>query len=183
MPSLVGSPNDSDTCPLSSYCESYTSSAIHTGDRDLSLLSYTDIDDESTGHESTRPKLTTQESPGASGSSQERITLASFVRRLSKNSVMKRVAKGEGGLGVGGPPLELSRMSRADKIFKENYFLKSEWTRVFLFGPMNPREDPHCFYCQICQRNVSIYEQGAAEIKRHYSREHFAKTKNGGILT
>ena len=41
---------------------------------------------------------------------------------------------------------------------------------------MNPLENTHCFYCQICRRNVSIYGKGAAEVKRHYSsREHFRK--------
>ena len=54
-PPLVGSLKDSDACPLRSDCESYTSGAIHTGDSDLSLLRNTDIDVESTGHESTRP--------------------------------------------------------------------------------------------------------------------------------
>ena len=70
MPSSVESPNDSDMCPLSSDCESYTTGAIHTSDNDISLLSDTDVDNESTGHETTRPELITQEPPGASGSTQ-----------------------------------------------------------------------------------------------------------------
>ena len=41
---------------------------------------------------------------------------------------------------------------------------------------MNALENPHCFHCQICWRNVSIYGKGVAEVKRHYSsREHFRK--------
>ena len=37
-----------------------------------------------------------------------------------------------------------------------------------------PVENPHCFYCQICRRNVSFYGKEAAVVKRHYSSlEHF----------
>ena len=79
-------------------------------------------------------------------------------------------------VGVGEPPPTKPRMSRPDKVFKESYFRKIEWARVFVSGPMNPLENPNCFYCQICCRNVSIYGKGAAEVKRHYaSREHFRK--------
>ena len=78
MPSSVGSPIDSDMCPLSSDCESYICAAIHTSDSDLSLLGTTDVDNELTGHETTRPEITTQESPGDSSSSQERVILVSL---------------------------------------------------------------------------------------------------------
>ena len=67
-------------------------------------------------------------------------------------------------------------MSRPDKVFKESYFRKIEWSRVFVTGPMNPQENTHSFFCRICQRNVSIYGKGAAEVKHHYaSREHFRR--------
>ena len=67
-------------------------------------------------------------------------------------------------------------MSRPDKVFKESYFRKIEWSRVFVTGTMNPLENPHCIFCRICQRNVSIYGKGAAEVRRHYaSREQFRR--------
>ena len=77
-----------------------------------------------------------------------------------------------------GPPPKRALMSRPDKIFKESFFRKVEWSRVFVSGPMNPLENPNCFYCQIGRRNVSIYGKGAAKVKRHYaSREYFKRDK------
>ena len=115
----------------------------------------------------------------ASDSSQEHVSLASLRKEaLGEFPRPKIGSKSTRTVGVGDLPPKRQRMSRPDKVFEEAYFRKIEWSRVFVSGPMNALENPHCFYCQICRRNVSIYWKGAAELKRDYaSREHFLKNQ------
>ena len=177
LPSFAGSTSGSDVCPVSSDSESVTSGAIRTGDSDVSDCGQTDIGETTRDTPLASPMMGTGESPEPSGSSQEKMTLAILQKEAVKEFSRHRGdAKITRSVGVGEPPPTKPRMSRPDKVFKESYFRKIEWARVFVSGPMNPLENPNCFYCQICCRNVSIYGKGAAEVKRHYaSREHFRK--------
>ena len=174
MPSMTGTSVASDVCPLSSDSEvqSHTSGAIQTGDSDISLHAST------AGHRIVRQSASSPDFDAAelSDNSQDR-SLASFRKEaLNEFTHGGKGRKCTRSIVVGDPPPKKSRMSRPDKIFKESYFRKIEWSRIFVSGPMNPLKNPHCFFCQICRRNVSIYGKAAAEVKRHYSsREHFRK--------
>ena len=177
LPSLAGSSAESNICPVTSDSESYTSGAIQTGESDIGFLSNTDLEVASIERSHSNLGSSGPQTPEASGSSQERITLASLQKEaFSEYCHARSGVKSTRTVAVGDPPPKRTRMSRPDKIFKESYFRKIEWARVFVSGPMNPLENPHCFYCQICCRNVSIYGKGAAEVKRHFSsREHFRR--------
>ena len=116
MPSSVGTPVDNDVCPVSSDTESYTSGAIQTGDSDFSVASNTDIEDQSpepmiTIHEFLPPQL-----PGASGSSQGRVTLASLRKEALEESTCENSSKRPTRtIEVGDPPTKKQRMSSLTK--------------------------------------------------------------------
>ena len=113
-----------------------------------------------------------------SGSSQEDLPLSVFKETHNpEDPLLHSPVKDTRSIGVGDPPpTKKPRVSRPGKIFKESYFHKMDWARPFVSGPMDPLDNPYCFYCQICKRNVSIYGKGALEVKRHYSsRDHFRR--------
>ena len=161
--------------------DGYTSGAIQSGASDVTICGDTDPEpmEEANPRIATSTPLSTgrQVPLDSSGTSQENQSLATIQKELTlNNSMTSHVSKETRSVGVGDPPPKRPRMTRPGKIFKESYFRKIEWTRTFVSGPMDPLTNPHCFYCQICRRNVSIYGKGAAEVKRHYSsREHFRK--------
>ena len=103
---------------------------------------------------------TQTESPGAQ-------TLAS----LKAEALKDRQAKGRKTKVPKKPPTTRRRVTRACKIMKEEYFEGMAWIRAFVSGPLDPRWNPHKFYCQICKGNVSIYGKGSREILRHYATE------------
>ena len=61
---------------------------------------------------------------------------------------------------------------------REEYSKGMEWTRKFVFGPIEPKWNPYKFYCQICKGNISIYGRGPHKSLRHYATErHLRKDK------
>ena len=75
------------------------------------------------------------------------------------------------------PPKKKRKLaSMPGKIMKPAYFKGIQWTKIFVTGPLDPVQNKHNFYCQICKTNVSIYSKGAREIIRHYQSEaHLSK--------
>ena len=72
----------------------------------------------------------------------------------------KSVAVGQDDL-----PEKRRKVTRPGKTFKEAFFYKIEWARTFVSGPMDPLNNPYCFYCQIST---------ASEVRRLYaSKRHF----------
>ena len=159
MPSSFGSPEDSDSCPASSTPGSYTSGALQTGH---SLPSLSDAERPiggiiMLGVVSDEPKT-----PEASGSSQEQVTLASLRKEaLGEFSHPKGGSKSTRTVGVGDPPPNCQMKSRPDKIFKEAYFRKIEWSRVFVSGPMNRfGESPLLLQSNLSTKRFNISEGG-----------------------
>ena len=107
MPTLTGSPEDSDNCLSSSTPGSYTSGALQTGDSDMSLPSFSDVEGPTEdltglGFEPAEPRT-----PEASGSNQERVTLASLRKEASDEfSHPKSGRKSTRTVGVEDPPLK-----------------------------------------------------------------------------
>ena len=177
--SPTGSPAGSDKGPQTSDSGSYTTGAIHTGDSDVSFQSTIGVGDLTLPLAASCPETEALLSPGASDSTQDRTTLATLRNEaLVEYSHNQAGNKSTGTVGVGDPPPKRPRMNKPDKVFKETYFCKIGWSRVFVIGPMNPLENPHCFFCRICQRDVSIYWKGAAEVECmsiSTSHEHFRR--------
>ena len=75
------------------------------------------------------------------------------------------------------PPRKRRRLpGRSGNIMKEAYFKGIQWTCTFVTGPLDPEQNKHKFYCQMCKTNVSNFSKGAREIVRHFQCEsHFRK--------
>ena len=68
------------------------------------------------------------------------------------------------------------RPERPSRILREDHFRNLGWTKVFVTGPLDPANNKYCFYCRICNVNVSMYGKGASELARHYKRgSHFRR--------
>ena len=88
LPSLAGSSAESNICPVTSDSESYTSGAIQTGESDIGFLSNTDLEVASIERSHSNLGSSGPQTPEASGSSQERISLQ---KGLFPNTVMPEV--------------------------------------------------------------------------------------------
>ena len=69
-------------------------------------------------------------------------------------------------------PISPSGSDGGGYVFTEEMLEIAPFTKVFATGPENPLKNPHCFYCMICRRNVSMKSRGLYELKRHFQREH-----------
>ena len=149
----------SDVCPLTSESESYTSGAIQTADSDFTFQCTTDIADLTAPDLTSSPEVVTLQSPGASYSSQHKTTLSTLRREaLSEYSHAKGGAKSTTTAGVGDPSLKRSWMSRPKNIFKDAYFRKSEWCRVFVTGQMNPLDNTHCNLPNLPEESLHLWQ-------------------------
>ena len=162
----------------------YTSGFVQSGDSDVTLGPDSSVIEEPISQEeplgSSTPKNPTSQQPEvnvSTSSSLDKPLSSLFPDSQDDSQNQSSPPKETRSIAVGDPPPKARRgVSRPGKIFKEAYFHKIEWTRTFVSGPMDPLDNPYCFYCQICQCNVSIYGKGAAEVRRHYSsRKHFRK--------
>ena len=104
MPSSTGSSDGSDRCPQTSDPESYTSGAVHTGDSDVSFQSTVGVGDLSAPLLASSPETWTRLSPGTSGSSQDKTTLATLRKEaLDEHSHNQSGVKSIRTVGVSDP--------------------------------------------------------------------------------
>ena len=62
------------------------------------------------------------------------------------------------------------RPEKPNRILRDEHLSNIGWARIFVTGPMDPENNKYCFYCRICNKNISMYGKGASEIVRHYKR-------------
>ena len=109
--------------------------------------------------------MSTQLSPDIP--SPDRETLAS----LRQEAIREKGKDKHAVIGTTKPKGPRRPRRKIGRVMKEEYFDSMPWTRVFVFGPLDPKWNPNKIYCQICKCNVSIRAKGPKEILRHYSTE------------
>ena len=55
-------------------------------------------------------------------------------------------------------------------VFTEEMFAFAPFAKVFATGPEDPLKNRHCFFCMLCEKNISMKSRGLYELKRHYPR-------------
>ena len=56
-------------------------------------------------------------------------------------------------------------------VFTEEMLVLAHFAKVFATGPEDPLKNRHCFFCMLCQKNISMESRGLYESKRHYQRD------------